>query len=440
MSNQNGIISAPVSLHADVYPVLGLGKEGEFYDVATVCGNGHGKVNKWSKYKPVKNASPGELSEEEFTDSNFGYQSKKLKSFRELGENGVPFPSEWEYLPPRPGTDWCRLTDFVGYDHNAGCIVGGTTWPESIFFSGSFGVSLDFSPERDSNFTATDFFRCMGLPDGKYLWLTAVSDGAVVARNYSNAGQNIDSAQSLACSMDLDGKVAAGDDVELFLTASSSASSNEMYDLRCDRNVVAYQKYRVSKYYVRVNVTLDPNEVVVSGYDGGKTYYFRDPLNGRVYSTSKRVYNTDIKVRWDIISADYPAESTSFYIYGVGLRTSNNEEVSLIPRADPSTTRGRVRFYPNGTSGNGATEQLTYLGTTFALYEDVEDAINDASDKRVDVYGYPILDAEIDRQTKAADPLYGRTLYFQMDIPPFESDTHEYRYFYPNDDNVWRID
>lgn len=28
----------------------------------------------------------------------------------------------------------------------------------------------------------------------------------------------------------------------------------------------------------------------------------------------------------------------------------------------------------------------------------------------------------------------------RQEIPPFESGTHEYRYFYPNDDNVWRID
>lgn len=37
MGNQNSIISAPVSLHADVYPVLGLVKTGTFYDIGEAC-------------------------------------------------------------------------------------------------------------------------------------------------------------------------------------------------------------------------------------------------------------------------------------------------------------------------------------------------------------------------------------------------------------------
>lgn len=53
MGNSNGVITAPVSLHADVYPVLGISKVGDFYDVGYACSNVHGKINKWSLYKPV---------------------------------------------------------------------------------------------------------------------------------------------------------------------------------------------------------------------------------------------------------------------------------------------------------------------------------------------------------------------------------------------------
>ena len=120
--NSNGKITAPVSLHADVYPVLGLTKTGTYYDTGWVCSNSHGKINKWSKRKPIRYAQPGELTDAQFkgtyADNNQGiYYGMKVAS--EAGRLGQLHTASWEYLPPRPGTDWCRLTDFVGYDHNA---------------------------------------------------------------------------------------------------------------------------------------------------------------------------------------------------------------------------------------------------------------------------------------------------------------------------------
>lgn len=115
MSNQNGIITAPVSLHADVYPVLGLAKTGTFYDLATVCANAHGRINKWSKRKPVRYNSPAELTEEQFRDALYGMNitySSDLDTVINAAKKG-----DWDYLPPRPGTDWSRLTDFINYNH-----------------------------------------------------------------------------------------------------------------------------------------------------------------------------------------------------------------------------------------------------------------------------------------------------------------------------------
>lgn len=102
--NSNGIIKAPISLHADVYPVLGVAKTGTYYDLGYICGNAHGQINRWAMYKPERTggAAPITMAQR---------QANKV----------------WTYNAPRPGTDWCRLTDFVpegaagqsGYNHNA---------------------------------------------------------------------------------------------------------------------------------------------------------------------------------------------------------------------------------------------------------------------------------------------------------------------------------
>lgn len=110
MGNSNGKITAPVSLHADVYPVLGLTKTGAYYDTGWVCGNSHGRINIWARNKPVRVNTPSEITDSQRHSVSFGLQRTP---------NGSSYT--WSYLPPRPGTDWCRLTDFNGYDHNSAC-------------------------------------------------------------------------------------------------------------------------------------------------------------------------------------------------------------------------------------------------------------------------------------------------------------------------------
>lgn len=122
MSNSNGRISGPVSLHADVYPVLGVSKTGTYYDIGYINSNSHGRTNKWSKHKPIRYAQQGTLTDAQFkgsfADNNQGIYYG-LQVATEAGRLGQLHDALWNYLPPRPGTDWCRLTDWDGYDHNA---------------------------------------------------------------------------------------------------------------------------------------------------------------------------------------------------------------------------------------------------------------------------------------------------------------------------------
>lgn len=105
MANSAGIITAPVSLAADVYSVLGLDKTSSGYDLAYACSNSHGKINQWSLKKPVCYDSPVlDVDASGFEVEPATSDSKTQFYFR--------------YNPPTPGTDWCRLGDFNGYNHN----------------------------------------------------------------------------------------------------------------------------------------------------------------------------------------------------------------------------------------------------------------------------------------------------------------------------------
>lgn len=111
MGHSNSKITAPVSLHADVYPVLGITKTGTYYDTGYVCGNSHGRINIWARNKPVRVNQVSEITDSQRHSVSFGLSASFTYND----------PPVWTYLPPRPGTDWCRLTDFVGYNHSSEC-------------------------------------------------------------------------------------------------------------------------------------------------------------------------------------------------------------------------------------------------------------------------------------------------------------------------------
>jgi len=115
MGHSNGVISAPVSLHADVYPVLGVAKAGDYYDVGYICSNVHGKINKWSKRKPIKWNKISELTDTDFKEANYGIKEPS-------GSNDPNIAVEQDYVyVPAVGGDLSpyRINDFEGYYHNA---------------------------------------------------------------------------------------------------------------------------------------------------------------------------------------------------------------------------------------------------------------------------------------------------------------------------------
>ena len=63
---KNGIIIGPINPE-DPYRVLGVGQYNGWWDIGYICSNEHGRINMWSRYKPV--ALPAEVVNGTFNDS-----------------------------------------------------------------------------------------------------------------------------------------------------------------------------------------------------------------------------------------------------------------------------------------------------------------------------------------------------------------------------------
>lgn len=121
MSVQNNRISAPIGLQ-EVYSLLGVSKTGTYYDLGYICGNRHLRTNPWALYKPERVNTPAEITLAQRKANNCGLTPYLVSTLSGLADAYQQHDTDmhgWIYNAPRPGTDWCRLTDFVGYNHAA---------------------------------------------------------------------------------------------------------------------------------------------------------------------------------------------------------------------------------------------------------------------------------------------------------------------------------
>lgn len=141
----SGTIIAPIGL-AELYSEMGLAPKDGCYDLVYLCGNQHGKINKWADCKPIRGGTQAPITdtqrwtEQQVSDlgdrvatvsinglrfakaTSLGYGKgtgtfSVTKGFLYKLINGqLPKP---DYLAPRAGTDRSRLTDFEGYRHQS---------------------------------------------------------------------------------------------------------------------------------------------------------------------------------------------------------------------------------------------------------------------------------------------------------------------------------
>jgi hypothetical protein len=114
MSNSGGKITAPVSID-DVRTVLGLSN----YNLGYLCGNTHGKINQWARYKPVRYNSMTATDVWKGTNGLCGYDIYISSSVQSVVDRIMVRNNNWNYLPPTGGDAApYRLLDFDKYDNN----------------------------------------------------------------------------------------------------------------------------------------------------------------------------------------------------------------------------------------------------------------------------------------------------------------------------------
>lgn len=126
----NNIITAGPRLSADIATALGVSNTNLSY----LCGNSHGKINPWCKFKPVpfkmafpRSGNNGETLQKNssgyvYWQGESGYCGFLPQSFRTENDaksncNGTI--NGWRYTPPTGGADSPnRMGDFIGYDRS----------------------------------------------------------------------------------------------------------------------------------------------------------------------------------------------------------------------------------------------------------------------------------------------------------------------------------
>lgn len=111
MSNNNGIIRAPVGIHDDIPQALGIGST----DLGTQCTSSN--VNMWTDRHPVVYDSPLPLSEEQFKSVHYGFENVAI--IQPTLSNLTTKSMYYRQPISGPNTWYYRASDFDGYNHNA---------------------------------------------------------------------------------------------------------------------------------------------------------------------------------------------------------------------------------------------------------------------------------------------------------------------------------
>ncbi len=126
-----GKIIKPINPQS-VYALLGIARGAAGYDVAYLCSNAHGAINKWSVIKPIRFDTPFGLSPSQFVGSSTDHANGIYYGLRCGLHNGSGDGTQdgsrgwaglhrcdWAYMQVVPGVHYSRLSDFDGYDDNA---------------------------------------------------------------------------------------------------------------------------------------------------------------------------------------------------------------------------------------------------------------------------------------------------------------------------------
>ena len=161
MGVSGGVIVSPERLRDDVAAVLGVSNA----SVGYLCGNAHGKINKWSYRKPIIYNKYESLSDSEF-QGQIAEISKGIYCGISMGTNYGRMKELLEhsftYHPPTGGAaDPFRAGDFRGYDTAAVPTPTGTIYSPIRYNNSDQGITVEFSynPNNTTGVNLKRFFE-----------------------------------------------------------------------------------------------------------------------------------------------------------------------------------------------------------------------------------------------------------------------------------------
>lgn len=429
----DGIMITPINA-ADPYRVLGMGQYNGWWDIGYICSNEHGRINIWSRYKPV--ALPAEVVNGTFNNSYkkwddvpytgsekwgnnpwfYGSMYRKtytvpvISSLSDIGEDGVQKETaKWTYNPPVGGdSSPFRLDDFLGYNHLAQAPLNAWMSSEikinnrflaSISDTGtdSYNGEFEFHEILKFAFNSQPVYAGIAIRNRTRNILTGFVKKEQLGVENSSGDFSLDpSSGDLIENGGFSQILRANDTVDVYLFLSYSPGDTDpagtsklsaYLDSSCicyKRFIVGYQYRNIIINYTFTNITIDIIE--------NRTLYINDydfDGNGSIYKISKFISG---------IYGNYTIKKTSLSDY-------RNYSMITQGTAKGRTTSGRVfdvsacptiPYFTRNTPGNfnnsdvrgvlNGSEELTFIG--YNSYQEAQSQTNPIS-----LNGLPIYDS-----------------------------------------------
>lgn len=410
------IITMPVGI-ADVKQVLGSASN----DLGTLCKNTN--INMWAKWKPVPLSNvlglPDELEGNDGWAGNPAYGTNKewwfgggaaqvrtynvptIEDLEDIGADGVQNQAKaWTYNHPGGGTSApFRLTDFVGYKHDAQppftAMMTDKLYLNSVV---SFGL-LMLSDITKYEFTVDDIRDMLNLISTDKLRLAIVirnitrgtESSAINSRLLSKDDDdstffNLNMGKDTAISAGGAGlQIKEGDTVDVYIFLTTSADTELMkywrkYSVLLESTMTAYMRYTATALYRRVAVRYSFTTLHANTQPYSTMYYSFDD-GDTIYSFTKVV--TDISGTITVSSDDYaPAGRYS-------IRVKINGTINNTAR----TIADNELFGQDGGLGRDVTFNLAGHFSTFhfTAYSSISDL--NAGRNPQTIQGIPVADS-----------------------------------------------
>lgn len=417
MSVSGNIITAPVGLR-EVYSLLGVAKQGTYYDVGYICSNAHGRINMWSKFKPVrlnKIQVDEEYDLDKYSDSGWDMRNGSkswwyggsleqspvfvvpvISEWKDIGVSGNQNENaQWRYKSPYGGdASPYRLTDFLGYCHTAVPPIVPKCPGQALLNSNMyFGVSL----EDDSwwQYTLDDFKTLIGetniylgvrLYNHTKGWVAtysnsrALTDGDEDSQTirYVLSGTTIRTPDNRNFTIAQNDKLSAWFFLCSIGGATSDASLGNRYSMRLTSDAVVHKQYVVGKVYIYATIYYSVSNVRITTSTQYANKYVQFDNDGFIYKIkgviSEPYFNCKV-ISVSVQGGTLPeVQCQKLKIIGVMQGTVNSSEVTLPmpPYGEFYSNAGlNLRNFNqtvNGWSSEDGTPTFTYYNSLSDLY------------------------------------------------------------------------